>query len=57
VVQALPSTRYIAFAQAVLHRGAGPEAVWPSLAAMAGLGAVFFALALVRFRAALAAAA
>lgn len=56
-VQALPSTHYIAFAQAVLHRGAGPEAVWPSLAAMAGLGAVFFALALVRFRAALAATA
>lgn len=55
-VQALPSTHYVAFAQAVLHRGAGLDAVWPALAAMAGLGAAFFALALARFRAALAAA-
>jgi ABC-2 type transport system permease protein len=54
-VQALPSTHFVAFAQAVLHRGAGPDAVWPQLAAMAGLGGAFFALALVRFRAALAA--
>jgi ABC-2 type transport system permease protein len=55
-VQALPSTHFVAFAQAVLHRGAGLEAVWPQLAAMAGLGGAFFALALARFRAALAAA-
>lgn len=55
-VQALPSTHFVAFAQAVLHRGAGLEAVWPQLGAMAGLGGAFFALALARFRAALAAA-
>jgi len=45
----------VALAQAVLYRGAGAEAVWPQFAAMAGLGAAFFALALARFRAALAA--
>jgi ABC-2 type transport system permease protein len=53
-VQVMPSTHYVALAQAVLYRGAGAEAVWPRLAAMAGLGAAFFALALARFRAALA---
>lgn len=53
-VQVMPSTHYVALAQAVLYRGAGAEAVWPQLAAMAGLGAAFFALALARFRAALA---
>lgn len=55
-VQALPSTHFVAFAQAVLHRGAGLDAVWLQFAAMAGLGGAFFGLALARFRAALAAA-
>jgi len=54
-VQVMPSTHYVALAQAVLYRGAGAEAVWPQFAAMAGLGAAFFALALARFRVALAA--
>jgi ABC-2 type transport system permease protein len=55
-VQVMPATHYVALAQAVLYRGAGADTVWPQLAAMAGLGAAFFALALARFRAALAAA-
>ena len=55
-VQALPSTHFVAFSQSVLFRDAGPGVVWPQLAAMAGLGALFFALALRRFRAALSAA-
>ncbi len=55
-VQALPSTHFVAFSQSVLFRDAGLGVVWPQLAAMAGLGALFYALALRRFRAALSAA-
>lgn len=54
-VLVMPSTHYVAFAQAVLLRGAGLGAVWADLVAMAALGLGFFALALARFRAALAA--
>jgi len=55
-VQVLPSTHFIKFAQAVLYRGAGIEIVWPQLLATAGIGAIFFAFGLIRFRAALASA-
>lgn len=54
-VQVLPSTHFIKFAQAVLYRGAGIGIVWPQLLATAAIGAAFFAFALARFRAALAA--
>ncbi|GER08466.1 ABC transporter permease [Iodidimonas muriae] len=56
IVQLLPSTHYIKFAQAVLYRGAGLEIVWPQLLATAGIGLAFFVFALFRFRAALASA-
>lgn len=55
VVQVLPSTHFIKFAQAVLYRGAGIDIVWPQLLATAGIGAVFFAFGYSRFRATLAA--
>jgi len=55
-VQVLPSTHFIRFAQAVLYRGAGIDIVWPQLLATAGIGAVFFAVGLVRFRSTLASA-
>ncbi|MAO54351.1 MAG: hypothetical protein CMM61_01450 [Rhodospirillaceae bacterium] len=55
-VQVLPSTHFIKFAQAVLYRGAGIEIVWPELLTTAGIGMAFFAFALTRFRATLAAA-
>jgi len=45
-----PSTHFVRFAQAVLYRGAGMGVVWPDLAIMAGLGGVFLAVALSRFR-------
>jgi len=45
-----PATHFTSFAQAVLYRGAGLPVVWPHMLAMAGIGAVFFAFALVRFR-------
>lgn len=47
---ALPSRHFLAFAKAVVFRGAGLSAVWPQLALMAGLGAAFFAASLLLFR-------
>lgn len=49
-MQVSPSTHYVAFAQAILFRGAGFDVVWPRFAATAGIGALFFAWSLVRFR-------
>jgi ABC-2 type transport system permease protein len=49
-MEAFPSTHFVRFAQAILYRGAGFEVVWPDFAAVAGIGAVFFAVALLRFR-------
>lgn len=54
IMQALPAPHFVRFAQAVLYRGAGSSIVWADLASIAGLGIVFFALALYRFRASLA---
>lgn len=54
IVQVLPSTHFISFAQAVLFRGAGLALVWPQLLATAVIGAVFFFFALGRFRVTLA---
>jgi len=45
-----PSTHFVSFAQAILYRGAGLDVVWPEFLATAGIGALFFALAIRRFR-------
>ena len=50
----VPSTHFVRFDQSVLYRGAGIDVAWRDLAVMAGLGALFLALALSRFRAMLA---
>ena len=50
VMQASPSTHFVSFAQAILYRGAGFDVVWPKFAAVALIGGVFLALALLRFR-------
>jgi len=50
VMQASPSTYFVAFAQAILYRGAGIDVVWPQFLAVALIGGLFFALALRRFR-------
>jgi ABC-2 type transport system permease protein len=47
---ALPSRHFLAFAKAVVFRGAGLGSVWVELALMAGLGATFFAASLLLFR-------
>jgi ABC-2 type transport system permease protein len=56
LMRGLPSTHFVAFATAVLYRGAGFLAVWKPFAAIAGIGTVFFAAALARFRASVAVA-
>ncbi|NTV11667.1 MAG: ABC transporter permease [Zoogloea sp.] len=45
-----PTTQFVRLAQGVLYRGAGLDVVWPELLAMTGIGAVFFGIALARFR-------
>ena len=50
VMLAAPSTHVVALGQAILFRGAGLGVVWPQFLALAAIGAVFFAIALTRFR-------
>jgi ABC-2 type transport system permease protein len=50
VMQASPSTHFVAFAQAILYRGAGIELGWPGFLAATLIGGLFLALALARFR-------
>ncbi|WP_255556562.1 ABC transporter permease [Methylococcus sp. Mc7] len=50
VMALFASTHYVKIAQAVLYRGAGFAAVWLQFLIMAGIGALFFLLALARFR-------
>ncbi|MEZ5666936.1 MAG: ABC transporter permease [Alphaproteobacteria bacterium] len=50
LMQAVPSTHFVAFAQAILFRGAGLGIVWPQFALVAAIGGAFFAFAAIRFR-------
>lgn len=50
IMAGAPSTYFVRLAQGILYRGAGFDIVWPEFLAIAGIGAVFFTLALVRFR-------
>ncbi len=45
-----PTPHFVAFAQAILYRGADFSIVWPWLLAMAAIGSVYFAFSLKRFR-------
>jgi ABC-2 type transport system permease protein len=45
-----PTTHFVKFAQAILYRGAGWDTVWPQFLALLAIGAVFFTVALRRFR-------
>lgn len=49
-MQASPSTQFVAFAQAILYRGAGMDTVWPHFLATFAIGMLFFMVALARFR-------
>lgn len=50
VMQASPSTHFVSFAQSILYRGAGLDVVWPEFLVVAGIGGLFFWLAILRFR-------
>ena len=50
IVRWLPTTQFVALAQAVIYRGAGWRAVAPQLTVITVSGALFLALALARFR-------
>jgi len=50
IMQASPSTHFVSFAQAILYRGAEFQDVWPRFLAVALIGALFLALAVMRFR-------
>lgn len=49
VMKFTPNTHFVAFAQAVLYRGAGIEQVWPQMLVMAVLGVATLALCRKRF--------
>ncbi|MCW2284409.1 ABC-2 type transport system permease protein [Rhodoblastus acidophilus] len=51
VMKFTPNTHFVAFAQAVLYRGAGIEQVWPQMLVMAVLGVATLALCRKRFAA------
>lgn len=50
VMQFVPSTHYVDFAQAILYRGGGFETVWFSFASILVIGGVYFFAALFFFR-------
>jgi ABC-2 type transport system permease protein len=50
LMRGAPTTQYNLASQAVLFRGAGIEVIWPNLLALTVIGAVFFGVALRRFR-------
>jgi ABC-2 type transport system permease protein len=50
IMLAAPTTHFVKFAQAILYRGAGFEVVWRDFLAIIAIGAVFFLVALARFR-------
>ncbi|MBL6456337.1 ABC transporter permease [Belnapia sp. T6] len=54
IMSAFPSSHFVAFAQAILYRGAGFGIVWPQFLATGLIGALVLAVALLRFRAAIA---
>ncbi|PZO89525.1 MAG: hypothetical protein DI623_10020, partial [Sphingomonas sanxanigenens] len=50
IMLAAPTTHFVKMAQAILYRGAGLDVVWPQFLAIIAIGAVFFGIALTRFR-------
>lgn len=50
IMLAAPTTYFVRLAQAILYRGAGIDVVWQDFMAMIGIGALFFLVALARFR-------
>jgi len=49
LMQAAPTTHFVALGQAILFRGAGLDVVWPQFIALAVISGVLFAVSLNRF--------
>jgi ABC-2 type transport system permease protein len=50
IAQMSPTAHFVSFAQAILYRGAGFEIVWKQFTVVGLFGALFFGIALLRFR-------
>ncbi|MBF9233487.1 ABC transporter permease [Microvirga alba] len=50
VLQVSPTVHFVAFAQAILYRGAGFNVVWPEFVIIALIGVLFLLLGILRFR-------
>ena len=50
IMQATPTTHFVALTQAIIYRSADFSAVWKDFLAIAVIGVVFFGIALERFR-------
>ncbi|BDH47335.1 inner membrane transport permease YhhJ [Salmonella enterica subsp. enterica serovar Choleraesuis] len=50
IMLTMPTTHFVSLAQAILYRGADFAIVWPQFLVLLVIGAVFFAIALSRFR-------
>jgi ABC-2 type transport system permease protein len=50
IMQISPTVHFVSFAQAILYRGAGLDAVWGDFMFVALMGGIFLWLALMRFR-------
>jgi ABC-2 type transport system permease protein len=57
IMQCFPSTQYVNLAQAILYRGAGFDVVWRDFAGVAAIGGIYFLVAELLFRRAVALAA
>ncbi len=57
IMKLTPSPHFVELTTAIVFRGAGLDTVWPMFAAIAAIGAAFFAASLAFFRRSLAAAA
>ncbi len=50
IMQLAPTSHFISLGKAILFRGAGFDAVWPSFLALTGIGSLLYLLSLHRFR-------
>ena len=50
IMEIVPTTHFVAAAQAILYRGAGFDVVWPQVLALTVIGLLFFVAALIHFR-------
>lgn len=50
LLQISPTVHFVAFAQAILYRGAGISVVWPQFLIVMVVGGIFLVLSLLRFR-------